>query len=142
MTALIAGMMVIIRARRGVDMLPAASLSAFASAVLVAPWARPFDVGGVEFLWLVLFGTTQFGLGLLLLTMGSRLISATRAALLGNVEVPLGPALVWVAFGEVPAAATLAGGGLVMLAVLGDLAANGLGRRRRTAPANRASVGG
>ena len=123
MVVVIAAMMVMIRAWRRIDMLPAAALSAFASAMVAAPWARPFDVGGMEFLWLALFGTTQFGLGLLLLTLGSRLVAPARAALLGNAEVPLGPALVWAAFGEVPARETLMGGGLVMLAVVGEVMA-------------------
>ena len=102
-------------------MLPAAALSAFASALLVWPVVSPSAPDGMQFVYLVLFGVTQFGLGLLLLTLGSRLISPTRAALIGNLEIPLAPAMVWAAFGEVPPAATCVGGLLVMLAVIGDL---------------------
>lgn len=59
----------------------------------------------------MLFGTTQFGLGLLLMTVGTRLISATRSALIGSMEDPLAPLWGWLAFGEKP---TWIGGSLVM----------------------------
>ncbi|WP_428485755.1 DMT family transporter [Rhodopila sp.] len=121
MTIAIAVMMVLIRSHRRTPMLPAASLSAFASALLVLPLAHPEVPNAEQLVYLMLFGVTQFGLGLLLLTLGARLISPTRAALLGNLEIPLAPALVWVAFGEIPPMATCTGGALVMLAVLGDL---------------------
>src|SRR4249920_1223444 len=103
MTVLISAMMVVIHRYRAVSMLPAACLSAFLCALVVWPWANPMSATGWNFVNLALFGTTQFGLGLLLLTIGTRLISATRSALIGALETPLAPALVWLAFGEVPA---------------------------------------
>ena len=74
-------------------MLPAAALSAFLCALVVWPWASPTAVTAVDFGWLVLFGTTQFGLGQLLLTLGLRSVSATRSALTGALETPLAPAI-------------------------------------------------
>jgi drug/metabolite transporter (DMT)-like permease len=127
MSILIATMMVVIRHNRQVSMLPASCLSAFGCSVLVAPFAAPFSVSGIDWLWLVLFGTTQFGLGLLLLTIGSRLISAPQGALISNLELPLGPFWVWLAFGQMASRSTLIGGAVVMLAVLLDFAA---GQRR------------
>lgn len=123
MTLLISAMMVVIRRHRDVSMLPAASLSAFLCAAVVWPWADPASATGSNFVNLVLFGTLQFGLGLLLLTAGTRLISATRSALVGALETPLAPALVWLAFGEVPSLMTCLGGAIVLLAVVGDLLA-------------------
>jgi len=124
MTVLMALMMVVIRKNRAVSMLPAACLSAFACAVVVLPLAHPLDVTASEMVLLALFGTTQFGLGLLLLTIGSRLISATRASLLVNLELPFAPLWVWLAFGEVPSQATAIGGGIVCVAVVLDLVAD------------------
>ena len=121
MTILISTMMVVIRRHRDVSMLPAAALSAFLCALVVWPWAEPAGVTGWNFFYLGLFGTTQFGLGLLLLTTGTRLISATRSALIGALETPLAPALVWLGFGEVPPLATCLGGAIVLAAVVGDL---------------------
>jgi drug/metabolite transporter (DMT)-like permease len=123
MTLLMSMMMVVIRRHRGVCMLPAASLSAFLCAVVVWPFAEPASATGWNFFYLVLFGTTQFGLGLLLLTLGTRLVSATRAALIGALETPLAPAIVWLALGEVPPLMTCLGGAIVLAAVVGDLLA-------------------
>src|SRR3984893_43039 len=121
MTILISAMMVVIRRYRGVDMLPAAALSAFLCALVVWPWAEPASATGWNFFYLVLFGTTQFGLGMLLLTAGARLVSATRSALVGALETPLAPALVWLAFDEVTPLATCLRGAIVLAAVVGDL---------------------
>jgi drug/metabolite transporter (DMT)-like permease len=121
MTILISAMMVIIRARRDTPMLPASCLSAFALAVLVAPLANPGAGFGPNFIYLVLFGMAQFGLGLLLLTLGTRLISATRSALIGSLETPLAPLWVWLGFGEVPSLMTCVGGAVVMAAVVADM---------------------
>ncbi|MBM3646668.1 MAG: DMT family transporter [Alphaproteobacteria bacterium] len=123
MTALISAMMVVIRHHRDVCMLPAASLSAFLCALLAWPLAAPSAVSERDFLYLVLFGTVQFGLGLLLLTVGTRLVSATRSALIGAVETPLAPAIVWFALGEAPPLLTCLGGAIVLAAVAGDLLA-------------------
>ncbi len=124
MTVLMALMMVIIRHHRNVSMLPAACLSAFACAIVVAPLAHPGEVTTESFTLLALFGTTQFGLGLLLLTIGSRLISATRASLLANLELPFAPLWVWMAFGEVPGFLTWVGGGIIFAAVCLDVVVN------------------
>src|SRR5262249_40337740 len=120
-TVLISGMMVVMRHHRAVCMLPAAALSAFLCALVVWPWAHPLSVTASDFGWLVLFGTTQFGLGQLLLTIGLRSISATRSALIGALETPLAPALVWIALGEVPAVMTCVGGAIVLGAVFLDV---------------------
>ena len=121
MTILISAMMVIVRRNRNISMLPAACLSAFLCALIVAPVSHPLAVTAHDFLTLALFGTMQFGLGLLLLTLGTRLVSATRSALIGSLETPLAPLWVWLAVGEIPAAATVGGGLIVMAAVLADI---------------------
>jgi drug/metabolite transporter (DMT)-like permease len=121
MALLLSAMMVVIRHHQRVSMLPAASLSAFLSAIAVLPLAHPATAFGPHFIWFVLFGTMQFGLGLLLLTLGARLISAARSALISALEVPLACIWVWLAFSEVPSTASFAGGAIVMAAVVADL---------------------
>lgn len=128
-----AAMMVIIRQNRHVSMLPAAALSAFLCAAVALPFTRPLEVPLAAMPDLLLFGTVQFGLGLLLMTAGTRLISATRSALIGSMENPLAPLWVWLAFGEHPLPATFIGGGLVMGAVLFDVLAKS--KRRTHTPA-------
>jgi drug/metabolite transporter (DMT)-like permease len=121
MTILISLMMVIIRRHRDTPMLPAACLSALALPLLVAPAASPSAGFGSNFVYLVLFGAAQFGLGLLLLTLGTRLISATRSALIGSLETPLATLWVWFAFGEIPSLMTCVGGAVVMAVVIVDM---------------------
>lgn len=122
MAVLMATAMVLIRGKRQVSMLPAVGLSAFLCALIVAPLAHPFAIGVADLALLGLFGVSQFGLGLLLLALGTPLVSATRGALLGVLQTPLGTLLVWLAFAEAPAPATLIGGAIVLLAVMADVA--------------------
>jgi drug/metabolite transporter (DMT)-like permease len=89
--------------------------------VFVWPFAHPGAAAGANMLYLVLFGVTQFGLGLLLLTLGARLISATETALIQASEVPLGPMWVWFAFREVPPLLTWIGGAIILAAVAGHV---------------------
>ena len=67
---------------------------------------------------LVFLGVGQMGLGLLLFTMGARLIVASEVALITLLEVVLGPFWAWVAVGETPALMTVVGGVVVVVAVL------------------------
>jgi drug/metabolite transporter (DMT)-like permease len=121
MTVLVSTMMVIIRINRTIPMLPAAAISALSSAVLVFPLADPWAASGSDMLDLFLFGTTQFGFGLLLLTLGTRLISATRSALWGAAEIPLACVWVWLAFNETPSAMACLGSLVVMASVSADI---------------------
>ena len=67
---------------------------------------------------LVLFGVFQFGLGLTLLTLGARHITALRSSLLHRLQTVLGPLWVWLAFSEVPPATTIIGGSIVLAATM------------------------
>jgi drug/metabolite transporter (DMT)-like permease len=114
-------MMLIIRDRHETPMLPAACLSALLCPLLVWPFASPFDVGAIDLLKLFLFGTTQFGLGLVFLTIGGQMVSATENALINTLETPLAVTWVWVCFAEVPTVTSFAGGIIVLLAVMGHV---------------------
>jgi drug/metabolite transporter (DMT)-like permease len=109
---------VITRHRRDVSMAPA---TFFAQLILIAaflPFARPGDIGGSDLLELMLLGAGQIGLGLVLLTIGARLIPAAHVALISLLEVVLGPLWVWLALAESPTGATLAGGAVIVAAVV------------------------
>lgn len=114
----VAIMTLIIREQHTTPMLPAACLSALLCPLLVWPFASPFalDLGNLATLFL--FGTTQFGLGLVLLTMGGRWVSATENTLISTLETPLAVTWVWLCFGEVPSAASLSGGIIIMASVV------------------------
>jgi drug/metabolite transporter (DMT)-like permease len=132
MAICMAVMMLIIRHRAETPMLPAACLSAFLCPLLVWPTAAPFSVGLGDMMNLFLFGTTQFGLGLLLLTVGGQMVSATENALLNTLETPLAIAWVWLAFSEIPSATSIVGGVIVLAAVAGHVWRSS---RTRLAPA-------
>ena len=121
MANLMALVIVLIRRRRAINMVPAVCASALLCAALVLPFASPLGVTPAELGLLVLFGVTQFGLGLLLLAFGTPLVSATRGALIGVLQTPLATLWVWLAFAEQPAALTLVGGAIVLAAVVSDM---------------------
>ena len=54
---------------------------------------------------------------------GTPLVSATRGALIGVLQTPLGTLWVWLAFAEPPAMLTLVGGAIVLAAVVADMVA-------------------
>jgi drug/metabolite transporter (DMT)-like permease len=118
MTISLAAMLVILRHSRATSMLPATCLSALLCPIVVWPIANPGAASGMTFIYLALFGVIQFGLGLLLLTMGTRLVTAIRSSLIKGLQIPLAPAWVWLAFGEVPTLATCIGGLIVVVAIV------------------------
>jgi drug/metabolite transporter (DMT)-like permease len=128
MTVCMAIMMLIIRKHQDTPMLPAACLSAVLCPILVWPLITLHGLGAADWVYLFLFGTTQFGLGLVLLTIGGQLISATENALLNTLETPLAVAWVWLCFGETPSVTSLAGGGIVVAAIVAHI---WYGSRRR-----------
>jgi drug/metabolite transporter (DMT)-like permease len=115
-----AGAIVIARSHREVSMAPATGLAQLMLLIVAAPIALAggVSVGMSDALWLALFGAGQIGLGLILLTIGARLIPAAQVALISLLEVVLGPLWVWLAVGQQPAPATLIGGAVVVVAVV------------------------
>ena len=83
---------------------------------------------------LALMGCVQLGTGCLLATAASQHLSATELGLLALLEPILGPIWVWVLMGEHPGAATLAGGAIVLAAVIANEA---FARMARTATSPR-----
>ncbi|MBE0614050.1 MAG: DMT family transporter [Burkholderiales bacterium] len=119
-------------ARRSVDFIPAVLLGAIISAVLTLPLALPFRANAHDLALLALLGCLQLGLPCMLMVRASRHLSAPEIALLALLEVVLGPLWAWLGAGEAPASATLAGGALILAALLlNELAALGVRVRAR-----------
>ncbi|CCH78992.1 conserved membrane hypothetical protein [Nostocoides japonicum T1-X7] len=119
MTLALAGVAVCGRRFRTISQVPATAVSALQLAVLgllLAP-DRWLDTRSLAIL--AVFGTVQ-ALSLACYVEGARLLPASRAAVLSTADVPLAPLWVWAAFGEVPAGASVAGGLVVLAAVLWD----------------------
>ena len=76
-------------------------------------------------------GIVQVGAGLILYTLGAKVVPAVELALLSMTEVVLGPIWTWLLMGETAGVYTLIGGGVLLSAI----AANALtGLRRKPIP--------
>jgi drug/metabolite transporter (DMT)-like permease len=99
---------------------PAALPSAL-SALVLLPFAvllsDPTAVSGRD-LWIIGCFGAVFALASVLMFEGARRIPAAEVALLGALETPLAPVLAFVVLAEVPAPATIAGGFVILLAVV------------------------
>jgi len=113
-----AGVIVIARHRRDVSMAPATCLSQLIVLLVAAPFASASSVSRHDAVLLALLGFGQIGLGLILLTIGARLIPAAEVALITLLEIVLGPVWVWLFLSEAPSTSTLLGGLIVLSAVL------------------------
>jgi drug/metabolite transporter (DMT)-like permease len=109
-----------------VDLVPAVFLGGAVSAVLVLPLAVPVQAAPRDVALLAALGFFQLGLPCMLMVVAARRLSAPEVSLLALLEVVLGPLWAWLGAGEVPAAATVSGG----LLVLGALVANELASLR------------
>lgn len=106
------------------DLIPAVMLGGALSCLIALPFALPFSSTPRDVALLAFLGVTQLGLPCMLLVMASRALLAPEIALLGLLEVVLGPLWAWLGAGEVPGSATLAGGAVVLSAlILNELAA-------------------
>lgn len=118
MTVCTAGAIVVMRWHREVDMTAAACLATGLAIVVSFPLATPSSVSWMGFTVLAVFGCVQMGCGLILVMAGSRKIPAAETALLTVLESILAPLWVWLALSENPGPAALAGGAIVLAALV------------------------
>lgn len=110
---------VVLRANHSdLDLVPAVMLGGALSCLIALPFALPFAATGGDIALLASLGFFQLGLPCMLLVLASRALTAPEIALLGLLEVVLGPLWVWLGAGEEPAQATLLGGGIVLAALV------------------------
>ena len=118
----LAGLTITLRMRRTTDMLPAilfASLFATLFALTGMLWDGDSLILTPKDLSLsISLGVFQVGLGFMLYTAGSRHLPAVELTLLSLTEVIVGPILAWLGADEVPSTTTLAGGALILLAIV------------------------
>lgn len=126
---------VLVRRFSHVRMTPATCLSAFWLVAVGGTMGTPGSVGGTDLALLFLFGACQLGIGFILFTNGARLIPAGEAILLSLLETVLGPIWVWVwpTLHEYPGDYALAGGALVIGAVIWNTISE-MGETKRIAP--------
>jgi drug/metabolite transporter, DME family len=123
------GNYVVVRHRRDVGMAPAIWLAGIISGLVALPFAHPENVTWAQLPWLLALSPGQLVGGLLLYMASLKRIPAAQAALLGLLELVLGPIWVWLFDGEKPDDLTLFGG----VIVVGAAAANVWLNSRRAA---------
>jgi drug/metabolite transporter (DMT)-like permease len=109
---------VLVRRHPEIKMASAAVLATAITGVVALPLADPLGTAPRDIALLAFFGIGQFGVGFLLFMAGARLIPAAETSLIGMLETVLGPLWVWLVLSERPAAASLAGGALILAALL------------------------
>jgi len=131
MTLAMATIMVIARARADLPITAAACLSALAGVLLSLPFAESLLIPLPDLALTAAFGLINLAAGLALFTVGARLLPPVETALVGSLEVPLAPLLVWISLGETPTLATLLGGAVVFTAVTAHMLGEARRRQRR-----------
>jgi drug/metabolite transporter (DMT)-like permease len=119
LAAVYAVFLVLMRRARGFDMMPAALLATLIGGVVALPLGLPFEIAWGDLPYLVGFGAGQLGAGLLFLTLATRHVPVAPLSLIMLIEPVGGVLWAWLGAGEVPVGLTLAGAGLVLLAVFG-----------------------
>lgn len=102
------------------DMMPAVLIGALLSALVTLPFASPLQASIHDIGLLALLGTVQLAVPCLLLVWVSRALPAPEIALLGLLEVIFGIGLAWLGANEAPSSAALAGGTLVLTALVAN----------------------
>ena len=124
-----------LRWRKLDDTLPSVLLGGLFSIVVGAVVAQALGqtlaVPMVDASWAMMMGAVTLTGGMVLYTLGSRVVPAAELALLSNIEVMLAPLWVWLFLNETASTATFVGGAILLVAVV----MNGLSGARRMARA-------
>ena len=111
-------MLVTLRFAGDRDMIPAICLAGFVGAALGFSMADTLVLSRHDLALCLFLGIFQYTGGFVLITLGARYLPAAEVALLSLAETVLAPVWVWLGVGEVPTVLTLAGGAIVLSAVV------------------------
>lgn len=101
-----------------VDLIPAVLIGACLSSLLTLPLALPFQASAYDLGLLAGLGLVQLAIPSTLAVICARVLKAPEVSLLGLLEVIFGIVLAWVGANEVPGPNVLAGGTLVIGALV------------------------
>jgi drug/metabolite transporter (DMT)-like permease len=107
---------------QNIDLVPAVLVGAVISSLVTLPLAMPFRASAHDIGLLALLGLVQLAIPCAISVVCARVLKAPEIALLASLEVVFGILLAWVGADEVPSQTVLAGGVLV----IGALVANEL----------------
>ena len=110
----------LVRGEGAPDMRHPVLIGALLSAAATLPFALPLAASGRDVALLALLGVVQLAVPCLLVVRLARVLSAPEVALLSLLEVVFGVLWAWLGAGERPSASALAGGGLVLAALVAN----------------------
>lgn len=120
-----------------VDLAPAVLVGALLSCVITAPIFWPAQASASDLGILALLGVVQLAIPCFLMVKATRYLASHEVALIALLEVVLGPIWAWLGAGEAMSIATIQGGLLVLVALVG----NALYGRHANARAATAALG-
>jgi drug/metabolite transporter (DMT)-like permease len=105
---------------RDIDLVPAVMVGALLSTLLTLPLSLPWQATRHDIGLLALLGVVQLAIPCVLAVRCARVLKAPEVSLLALLEVIFGIALAWLGAGEEPGPSVLAGGSLVIAALVGN----------------------
>jgi drug/metabolite transporter (DMT)-like permease len=114
----VAALFVALRRAGDQNMLPAIAVGQLVGVLMGLPFASFEPLAAAELGLLLLSGLVILPLGVGLLSLGPRYLSAPEVAMILSLEMVSSPFLVWLVLGEVPSAAGFVGGTIVVTAVV------------------------
>jgi drug/metabolite transporter (DMT)-like permease len=112
---------IVLQQRGGqVDLAPALVIGAVLSCAITLPLAWPMEASPRDLGWLAFLGVFQLAVPCLIAVRLSRHLPAAEISLLALLEIVFGIAWAWLGAGEQPEIAVLAGGSLVLGALLAN----------------------
>ena len=118
-----------------VDLAPAVLIGALISCAITLPLSLPLAASMKDVTLLAILGIFQLGIPCVMMVRASAHLAAPELALLGLLEVIMGPLWSWLGAGEVPAGSTLVGGAIVLAALVANelVAKSQLSEKRKPA---------
>ncbi len=101
-----------------IDLVPSVLVGAVISALVTLPLSFPLMATRTDIAWLALLGLVQLAIPCVLSVICARVLKAPEVSLLALLEVIFGITLAWLGANEAPGATALAGGALVIGALV------------------------
>lgn len=114
-TIIIGAHLTLLRRYPEVNRQAAVGVGGLMMALLAYPFADPFTLSWQSYAFLAVMGLVQMPLAMVLLTAGTRFLSAMEVSLFILGETFLAPVWVWMVMEEIPSGATFAGGAIIVL---------------------------
>jgi drug/metabolite transporter (DMT)-like permease len=111
-------LVIIIRKKPNVDMVPAQFLAGIFSAIIAYFIAGKLSISPHDLFLALIAGIFQIGIGFILITIGSQNTPSAVVGVLMLTEAVFGPLWTWLFINEIPPISVLIGGGIIIFSIL------------------------